>query len=94
MDATDDENSPVDLYERAEKLGISHFLVCHSALNEGMRGVLVPKSAIKRIQKEGCGSHPYNCFNTPAFEDGMVFIPDGRTLIQLPWKPEIGWLMR
>ena len=83
-----------DLSARGEALGIRHFLVCYSGLNHDSRAVLVPRAAIGRAQREGCGSHPHNFHGVQSHLDGMVFIPDSKSLIQLPWKPEIGWVMR
>lgn len=54
---------------------------------------LVPTCAIKGMQKEGAGFAGVAAWldMTLAHLD-MFAIPDPDSLIQLPWKPEIGWV--
>jgi len=53
----------------------------------------VPARAIADMQKDGAGFAGFAAWldMTPADSD-MFSIPDPDSLIQLPWKPEVGWL--
>jgi glutamine synthetase len=54
---------------------------------------LVPAAAIAGMQKNGAGFAGFAAYldMTPADSD-MFGLPDADRLIQLPWKPEVGWL--
>ena len=58
-----------------------------------MRAKLVPASAIKDMAGDGAGFGGFAAWldSTPA-EPDIFAIPDPDSLIQLPWKPEVGWL--
>jgi glutamine synthetase len=58
-----------------------------------MRAKLVPAAAIREMQKNGAGFAGFatHLDMTPAHPD-MFAVPDPESLIQLPWKPEVGWL--
>ena len=58
-----------------------------------LRSKLVPTRAIDGMQEDGAGFAGFAAWldMTPAHPD-MFAIPDSESLIQLPWKPEIGWL--
>ena len=58
-----------------------------------VRSKLVPTSAISGMQKDGAGFAGFAAHldMTPADSD-MFGLPDAERLIQLPWKPEVGWL--
>ncbi|MDE0973374.1 MAG: type III glutamate--ammonia ligase, partial [Arenicellales bacterium] len=58
-----------------------------------LRSKLVPARAIADMQKNGAGFAGFAAWldMTPADSD-MFSIPDPDSLIQLPWKPEVGWL--
>ncbi|HEY1599453.1 MAG TPA: type III glutamate--ammonia ligase [Pirellulales bacterium] len=81
------------LYERAKELGIKYFLVSFVDLFGTQRAKLVPAVAIDDICKTGAGFAGFATWldMTPADPD-VLAIPDASSLIQLPWKPEIGWL--
>ncbi len=83
----------INLKETAKKLGIQYFLVSFTDLFGVARAKLVPASAIAQMQKEGAGFAGFAAWldMTPAHPD-MFAMPDADTLIQLPWKPEVGWL--
>ena len=53
----------------------------------------MPARAIADMQKNGAGFAGFAAWldMTPADSD-MFSIPDPDSLIQLPWKPEVGWL--
>ena len=57
------------------------------------RAKLVPASAIDEMQQDGAGFAGFATWldMTPADPD-MFAMPDPATLIQLPWKPEVGWV--
>ena len=83
----------VDLAKVAKEKGIKYFLISFSDLFGVARSKLVPARAIKDMQKEGAGFAGFAAWldMTPAHPD-MFAIPDPDSLIQLPWKPEVGWL--
>ena len=58
-----------------------------------LRSKLVPARAIGDMQKEGAGFAGFASWldMTPADSD-MFAVPDPDSLIQLPWKKEVGWL--
>ena len=82
-----------NLTDVAKKMGIRYFLISFTDLFGVVRSKLVPASAIGRMQKEGAGFGGFAAHldMTPADAD-MFSIPDSEQLIQLPWKPEVGWL--
>ena len=83
----------VDLAKVAKDKGIKYFLISFSDLFGVARSKLVPARAIKDMQKDGAGFAGFAAWldMTPAHPD-MFAIPDPDSLIQLPWKPEVGWL--
>ena len=81
------------LSQRAKELGIRYFLVSYADLLGVSRAKLVPASAIDETAVVGA---PFAGFATwldltPADPD-IFARPDPASLIQLPWKPEVGWL--
>ena len=83
----------LDLETIARERGIKSFLISYSDLFGVQRAKLVPASAIKGMQKAGAGFAGFATWLdlTPADAD-LFAIPDADSLIQLPWKPEVGWL--
>jgi glutamine synthetase len=83
----------IDLESVAKKQGIKYFLISFTDLFGGQRSKLVPASAIADMQKNGAGFAGFATWldMSPADPD-MFAIPDPESLIQLPWKPEVGWL--
>ena len=81
------------LSEVASKRGIHYFLISFVDLFGNLRSKLVPTRAIDDMQKNGAGFAGFAAWldMTPAHPD-MFAIPDPDSLIQLPWKKEIGWL--
>ena len=84
----------VDLEEAAGELGIDYFLVSYAPLNTDARTALVPRSAIGGVQRRGCGVPGAMFFDCSGADPEMQVVPDPSSLVQLPWKPEIGWLSR
>jgi glutamate---methylamine ligase len=83
----------IDLSDVARKKGIKYFLVSFTDLMGVMRSKLVPAHAIAGMQKNGAGFAGFatHLDMTPANSD-MFAVPDPESLIQLPWKKEVGWL--
>ncbi len=83
----------IDLAQTAQDKGIKYFLISFVDLFGVLRAKLVPASAIGAMQKNGAGFAGFATWldMTPADPD-MFAKPDPTSLIQLPWKPEVGWL--
>ena len=81
------------LSEIARARGIRFFLIAYTDLFGVLRSKLVPASAIDGMAVDGAGFAGFATWfdMTPADPD-MLAMPDPASLIQLPWKPEIGWL--
>ncbi len=77
----------------AKKRKIKYFLISFVDLFGVLRSKLVPTQAISEMQKNGAGFAGFATWldMTPADAD-MFAIPDPNSLIQLPWKKEVGWL--
>jgi glutamate---methylamine ligase len=81
------------LQDAAKSQGIRYFLISYLDLLGTSRSKLIPVAAIDEVCRQGA---PFAGFATwldltPADPD--VFAkPDPNSLIQLPWKPEVGWL--
>ncbi|HWA42400.1 MAG TPA: type III glutamate--ammonia ligase, partial [Hypericibacter adhaerens] len=82
-----------DLAEIAKKKGIKYFLISYTDLFGAQRAKLAPAAAIAGMQKSGAGFAGFATWldMTPADPD-LFAKPDPASLIQLPWKPEVGWL--
>ena len=82
-----------DLGKVAKDRGIEYFLVSFVDISGVMRAKLVPAAAIREMQKNGAGFAGFatHLDMTPAHPD-MFAVPDPESLVQLPWKPEVGWL--
>ncbi len=83
----------INLSNIAKKRGIEYFLISFVDLFGNLRSKLVPTRAIDNMQKDGAGFAGFAAWldMTPAHPD-MFAIPDPESFIQLPWKPEVGWL--
>jgi glutamine synthetase len=77
----------------AAERGIKYFLISFTDLFGVQRSKLVPAEAIDGMMKNGAGFAGFATWldMTPADPD-MFALPDPDSLIQLPWKPEVGWL--
>jgi glutamate---methylamine ligase len=82
-----------DLEAAAKERGIKYFLISYTDLFGVQRAKLVPASAIKAMVEDGAGFAGFATWldMTPADPD-LFARPDPESLIQLPWKPEVGWL--
>jgi len=82
-----------DLAKVAKERGIKYFLISYVDLFGTLRAKLAPAAAIGDMSKEGAGFAGFASWldMTPADPD-ILAIPDPSSLIQLPWKKEVGWL--
>ncbi len=82
-----------ELGKAAKDRGIKYFLISYTDLFGVQRAKLVPASAIDKMSRDGAGFAGFASWldMTPADPD-LLAIPDPESLIQLPWKPEVGWL--
>jgi glutamine synthetase type III len=83
----------MDLVQAAKEKNIRYFLISFTDLVGTQRAKLVPAEAIGAMAKNGAGFAGFATWldMTPADPD-VFAIPDPDSLIQLPWKPEVGWL--
>src|SRR5262245_17014541 len=82
-----------NLEKAAKDRGIKYFLISYVDLFGTMRAKLVPAAAIGDMAKAGAGFAGFASWldMTPADPD-MLAVPDPESLIQLPWRKEVGWL--
>ena len=82
-----------NLHQFAKKNGVKYFFVSFVDLFVVLRSKLVPATAIDEIQSEGAGFAGFATWldMSPADSD-MFGIPDGDSVIQLPWNKEIAWV--
>jgi glutamine synthetase len=83
----------VSLAEIAKQKGIKYFLISYTDLFGHQRAKLVPAAAIDGMQKAGAGFAGFATWldMTPADPD-LFARPDPASFIQLPWKPDVGWV--
>ena len=82
-----------NLHQFAKKNGVKYFFVSFVDLFGILRSKLVPATAIVEIQSEGAGFAGFATWldMSPADSD-MFGMPDGDSVIQLPWNKEIAWV--
>jgi glutamine synthetase len=82
-----------DLSKIAKERKIKYFLISYVDLFGHLRAKLAPAEAIAGMQRDGAGFAGFATWldMTPAHPD-LFARPDPDSLIQLPWKPEVGWL--
>ncbi|HEX5656782.1 MAG TPA: type III glutamate--ammonia ligase, partial [Polyangiales bacterium] len=80
--------------EFAQQRGVRYFLVSFTDLRGTQRAKLVPAAAIDKIAAEGAGFAGFATWldMTPADPD-MLAMALPETAIQLPWKPEVAWVV-
>ena len=84
---------PTDLPAVAKEKGIKYFLISFTDLFGMQRAKLVPAQAIGGMTKAGAGFAGFATWLDMSPADPDLFArPDPDSLIQLPWKPEVGWL--
>jgi glutamine synthetase len=83
----------VNLHNFAKKNGIKYFFVSFVDLFGVLRSKLVPATAIDEIQSEGAGFAGFATWLDMSPSDPDMFgIPDGDSVIQLPWDKKIAWV--
>ena len=82
-----------DLAKVAKERKIKYFLISYTDLFGVLRAKLAPAAAIAGMQRDGAGFAGFATWldMTPAHPD-LFAKPDPESLIQFPWKPEVGWL--
>ncbi len=84
-------SATTDLAKVAKERGIKYFLISYVDLFGGLRAKLVPAAAIGEMQKAGAGFAGFATWLDMSPADPDLFaVPDPSSLIQLPWKPEVG----
>jgi glutamine synthetase type III len=82
-----------NLSDVAKEKGIKYFLISYTDLFGSQRAKLVPAQAIAGMQKSGAGFAGFATWLDMSPADPDLFaMPDPDSLIQLPWKPDVGWL--
>src|SRR3979411_890316 len=84
---------PADLGAIAEQRVIKYFLISFTDLLGVQRAKLVPSAAIDGMARTGAafaGFPPWLAI--PPADPDLFAVPDPDSLVQLPWKPEVGWL--
>lgn len=82
-----------DLAAFAKKNGIKYFMISYTDLFGGQRAKLVPAQAINDMAEDGAGFAGFATWlDLTAAHPDMMAVPDPNSVIQLPWKPEVGWL--
>jgi glutamine synthetase type III len=83
----------LDLVAAAKERGIKYFLISYTDLFGSQRAKLVPAAAIGSMARNGAGFAGFATWLDMSPADPDLFaLPDPDGLIQLPWKPEVGWL--
>ncbi len=82
-----------DLAAFAKDRKVTYFLISFTDLFGVQRAKLVPAAAIGAMQKSGAGFAGFatHLDMTPADPD-MFAVPDGDSVIPLPWQPEVAWV--
>src|SRR3979411_2847719 len=84
---------PADLGAIAEQRGIKYFLISFTDLLGVQRAKLVPSAAIDGMARTRAAFAGFATWLDRAPADPDLFaVPDPDSLVQLPWKPEVGWL--
>lgn len=81
------------LVELAQELGLRFFLVSYTDLLGGTRAKLVPAAKIASVESDGAffASFASNLGLGPDAAE-IAVIPDPKSLIVLPWQPNVGWV--
>src|SRR4029078_3543770 len=82
-----------DLSDGAKQKGTQYFLISYTDLFGAQRAKLVPAEAIAEMVKSGAGFAGFaTCLDMSPPAPDLFPKPDPQSLVQLPWKPEVGWL--
>jgi glutamate---methylamine ligase len=81
------------LADIASEKGIRYFLISFVDLAGVQRAKLVPASAIAGMQRDGAGFAGFAAyFDMQPSDPDVLAMADPASFIQLPWKPEVGWV--
>lgn len=87
------ERSGQTLKEKAENNELKYVVPLLTSFSSDPRGCLVPTSALNHLQKNGWGFFAVDHYKMSAEEPEMFGIPDADTLIEMPWKPNVGLVL-
>ena len=94
MDLTrDTKGKSCDLEISATSKGIKYLLPVVTSFKTDVRGPLIPVKAARHLTKEGYAIYGKQHYKKENGDSEIVALPDSSTLIQLPWKPHIGWVL-
>jgi glutamate---methylamine ligase len=83
----------IDLEQIAKEKGIKSFLISYTDLFGVQRAKIVPAAAIKKMARNGAGFAGFATWLDMSPADADLFaVPDPASFVQLPWRPEVGWL--
>jgi glutamine synthetase len=83
----------INLHNFAKKNGVKYFFVSFVDMFGVLRSKLVPATAIDEIQSEGAGFAGFATWLDMSPSDPDMFgLPDGDSVIQLPWDKKIAWV--
>ena len=83
----------INLHNFAKKNGVKYFFVSFVDMFGILRSKLVPATAIDQIQSEGAGFAGFATWLDMSPSDPDMFgLPDGDSVIQLPWDKKIAWV--
>lgn len=83
-----------DLEQAAKDRGIKYFLVSFTDTFGVLRAKLVPAGAMGDVKRNGAAFGGFaNWFDMTPAQTDMRAKPDASTMIQLPWKPEVAWVV-
>jgi glutamate---methylamine ligase len=81
------------LADIASEKGIRYYLISFVDLAGVQRAKLVPASAIAGMQRDGAGFAGFAAyFDMQPSDPDVLAMADPASFIQLPWKPEVGWV--
>jgi glutamate---methylamine ligase len=81
------------LADIASEKGIRYYLISFVDLAGVQRAKLVPASAITGMQRDGAGFAGFAAyFDMQPSDPDVLAMADPASFIQLPWKPEVGWV--
>ena len=82
-----------ELEREVQARGIKHLLISFVDLFGVQRAKLVPVGAVSEMLRTGAAFAGFSAWFDLTPADAEIFArPDQATLIQLPWKPEVGWV--
>lgn len=83
----------LDLATFAAENGVRYFMISYTDVFGAQRAKLVPRQAIADMQANGAGFAGFATWLdlSPAHPD-LFAIPDGSSVIQLPWKQDVAWV--